>query len=308
MAPVVIDTAEVPAEQRFDFWRAASLRLPLPLQIERVEPGAFRGRRASYELAGITVSRTLSDPSRIARTRPAIMNVDPATFMVSLHLEGTYTVSQAGRTFASGTGDIVAFDSGRPMAVQPHARQDVVTFFLPKDAMGSAAATIAERTAVPIDSRAGRARLARVFLRELVDGLERGDLGPDDDAIAAVLVDVVRALYAPAARPGPRALGPIKRSIDARLGDPALRADALAREHHLSRRSLYRLFEAEGVGVADWIRARRLEHCARDLRDPALAHESITTIALRWGFVNVSHFSRAFRHAYGVAPREYRAG
>jgi AraC-like DNA-binding protein len=24
--------------------------------------------------------------------------------------------------------------------------------------------------------------------------------------------------------------------------------------------------------------------------------------------VNVSHFSRAFRHAYRVAPREYRAG
>lgn len=116
----------------------------------------------------------------------------------------------------------------------------------------------------------------------------------------------MRALYAPTPHPDRDLLAAIRRSIDLRLGDPGLRPGAIARDHHLSRRQLYRLFAADGVGVADWIRARRLERCARDLRDPALAHESITTIALRWGFVNPSHFSRAFRAAYGTTPREHR--
>ncbi|MFB8057986.1 helix-turn-helix domain-containing protein, partial [Kitasatospora purpeofusca] len=28
----------------------------------------------------------------------------------------------------------------------------------------------------------------------------------------------------------------------------------------------------------------------------------------RWGFVSTSHFSRVFRAAYGVTPREWQAG
>jgi AraC-like DNA-binding protein len=307
MPPVVIDTADVPAEQRFEYWRTASLTLPMPLEIERVHRGAFRGRRTSYDLAGVTVSRTRSDASVIARRRHAVMRVDPGTLMVSLHLGGRHTVSQDGRTAVSGAGDIVIWDSARPFVAQPHGRFDVATFFLPKAAVGPAVAPMSARTAVPIDSSTGRARLVRVFLQELIEGLERGDVGPDDDAMAEVLVDLVRALHATAPRPRHDPLLAVKRSIEERLGDPQLRPDAVAREHHVSRRQLYRLFEADGAGVADWIRARRLERCARDLRDPAHAHESITTIAVRWGFVNVSHFSRAFRHAYGVAPREYRA-
>jgi AraC-like DNA-binding protein len=308
MPQVVIDTADVPAEQRFEYWRTASLTLPMPLEIERVRHGAFRGRRTSYDLAGIAVSRTRSDASLIARKHPAVMRVDPGTLMVSLHLGGRHTVSQDGRTAVSGTGDIVIWDSARPFVAQPHGRFDVATFFVPKAAVGPALGLMSARTAVPIDSSSGRARLVRIFLHELVNGLERGDVGPDDDGVAEVLVDLVRALHAPAPRPRPDALRAVKRAIEERLGDPGLSPDAVAREHHISRRQLYRLFEADGAGVADWIRARRLERCARDLRDPALAHESITTIALRWGFVNVSHFSRAFRHAHGAAPREYRAG
>jgi AraC-like DNA-binding protein len=76
----------------------------------------------------------------------------------------------------------------------------------------------------------------------------------------------------------------------------------------MSRRRLYTLFEAESMGVREWIRERRLERCRRDLRDAALAHETVMTIATRWGFVDASHFSHSFRDAYGTAPSAYRAG
>ena len=32
----------------------------------------------------------------------------------------------------------------------------------------------------------------------------------------------------------------------------------------------------------------------------------MSAVAQRWGFVNPAHFSRAFRAAYGVSPREWR--
>jgi AraC-like DNA-binding protein len=44
----------------------------------------------------------------------------------------------------------------------------------------------------------------------------------------------------------------------------------------------------------------------RDIINPACAHERIGTIAARCGFSNASVFSRAFRQAHGVSPKELR--
>jgi AraC-like DNA-binding protein len=299
--PVVIDTADVPAGDRFAYWRTAFQHQPVALDVEPLGPGDFQGRRALYGLASLTVSRTTCDASLVARTRASIVRVDPAVYVVSVHLSGRYTVSCEGRSDVCTDGDIVIWDSARPLLVRPHARQDVMSVFVPKRVVGPPLPT-----GVRIDGSAGRARLVRSLLAEVVRGLERGEIGPDDQGVADAVIDLVRTLRVPAPPPDRSLLGAIKRSIDARLDDPRLSPDVVARDNHVSRRYLYRLFEADGTGVADWIRARRLERCARDLTDPALAHEPITTIAMRWGFVNPSHFSRVFRRTFGCSPREYR--
>ncbi|MFH9006095.1 helix-turn-helix transcriptional regulator [Streptomyces afghaniensis] len=65
-------------------------------------------------------------------------------------------------------------------------------------------------------------------------------------------------------------------------------------------------FQLEGVTVGEWIRTQRLERCRRDLlHSPALGY-GVAAVARRWGFVSPSHFSRAFRAAYGVTPREWQ--
>ncbi|MDT3398091.1 helix-turn-helix domain-containing protein, partial [Streptomyces sp. B1866] len=45
----------------------------------------------------------------------------------------------------------------------------------------------------------------------------------------------------------------------------------------------------------------------RDLADPALRALPIHGVATRCGFTHPSDFSRAFRTAYGISPREFRA-
>jgi AraC-like DNA-binding protein len=127
------------------------------------------------------------------------------------------------------------------------------------------------------------------------------------------LLDLVRAVLA---QRDPDAAAPerssdvlraqIKEHIDARLADPGLAPATIAREHFISRSYLYRLFEDEGDSVWETIRTRRLERARRDLVDRSLSDESIYEIASRWGFVSKSHFSRAFRAAYGQSPSEFR--
>jgi AraC-like DNA-binding protein len=72
-------------------------------------------------------------------------------------------------------------------------------------------------------------------------------------------------------------------------------------------RYLHKLFEPEGVSVSEWIRNKRLDHCQRDLLNPALADQTIVTIAARWGLTNGAQFSRLFRATYGCSPREHRS-
>ena len=98
----------------------------------------------------------------------------------------------------------------------------------------------------------------------------------------------------------------IRSYAEAHLADPALTPETIAAAHHISLRYLYKLFQADGVTVAAWVRQRRLEHCERDLVDPAQADRPASAIAAGWGFTDPAHFSRAFRAQYGAAPGEYR--
>jgi AraC-like DNA-binding protein len=95
--------------------------------------------------------------------------------------------------------------------------------------------------------------------------------------------------------------------IEERLGDPELSPRSIAAAQFISVRYLHKLFETQQTSAADWIRQRRLERCARDLVDPALAGAPIGTIGARWGITNQAHLSRLFRARYGVSPSDYRA-
>jgi AraC-like DNA-binding protein len=92
------------------------------------------------------------------------------------------------------------------------------------------------------------------------------------------------------------------------LHDPELTPTMVAAAHHISLSYLHRIFQqqASGETVAAWIRGQRLESARRDLADSALRTMPIHAIAARWGISRASDFTRAFRSAYGLSPKEYR--
>jgi AraC-like DNA-binding protein len=94
-----------------------------------------------------------------------------------------------------------------------------------------------------------------------------------------------------------------KREPALHLGDRDLTPARIAAAHHISVRRLYSVLSSAGIGLGDWIRARRLEQCRAELAGGA-PHLTVAGVARRWGFVNAAHFSRVFREAYGVAPRD----
>lgn len=75
--------------------------------------------------------------------------------------------------------------------------------------------------------------------------------------------------------------------------------ESIASDTGASLRTLERIFRAEtGLSIAQWRSRLRLALALERLN----AGDSVTTVAHDVGYANVSAFSRAFRHAHGLAP------
>ena len=91
------------------------------------------------------------------------------------------------------------------------------------------------------------------------------------------------------------------------LHDPALGPDTVAGSLAVSRRQLFRVCQRAGFSLEQYIIARRLEGAKADLATPAGRARTIAASANRWGFKDPTHFSRRFKAAYGMLPRDWRA-
>ena len=91
--------------------------------------------------------------------------------------------------------------------------------------------------------------------------------------------------------------------VEAHLGDPTFSVDQLASEVGLSRRQLTRkLPTITGEAPSVMIRRLRLERAVQLLSSRT---GTISEIAYAVGFKSPSHFTQAFRQAYGVTPSDY---
>lgn len=83
-----------------------------------------------------------------------------------------------------------------------------------------------------------------------------------------------------------------------------LTVDRICRDLHLSRSTLYRLFERNiGEGVKHYVAQMRIERAKRTLAQTDLAVSEIATLC---GIESVHYFCRTFKKKTGKTPLEYR--
>jgi len=175
---------------------------------------------------------------------------------------------------------------------------------LPMDVVRSAAARL--------DTSPLR-RLLTTYVVDLFRDADRISADPNAGAVGTSSIELARALLVSAATAGDaRAtdrqtlLAQIREYVRQNIRDPDLSAARIARAHHVSVRHLYSLCEQAEFSLEQWIISRRLEGAFQELARPDTAHRSIAATALRWGFRDPAHFTRRFRTAYGLTPRDWR--
>ena len=98
----------------------------------------------------------------------------------------------------------------------------------------------------------------------------------------------------------------IRTYIQQHIDDSGLNPDQIAAALNISVRQLFKVCAQADFSIEQWIINLRLERARAELVRPAAATPPIAAVARRVGFVDASHFSRRFKAAYGISPREWR--
>ncbi len=100
----------------------------------------------------------------------------------------------------------------------------------------------------------------------------------------------------------------VLREIEKRSAEPGLNAAAIAKQLEVTPRYVHRLLEHTGQSFSQHVMEKRLDRAATLLRDIRWRTRKIGEIAGEVGFVDFSHFNRAFRRRFGGTPSSFRAG
>jgi AraC-like DNA-binding protein len=136
---------------------------------------------------------------------------------------------------------------------------------------------------------------------KVASGLDSPGLAAASEAVSDLLVGTLSRRTQPVS---PALEAQISAYIDSWLGDPELSVERIAAAHHISVRTLHRLFQQRGETVSTHIKNRRLDGCHADLL--ARPDLMIGAICAKWGITDIAHFSRQYKARFGCTPTETR--
>jgi AraC-like DNA-binding protein len=307
---------EPPAE-RLDYLRRALASTVAAYDLQVEAEGPLRGASIhAGQVANLGVTSVVV-PGRFdcRRTPKLIRSSDPELLKIDVQVRGCTMFGQSGREVALTPGDFTLVDLSRPSRVRNAGDdQEVVAVRFPHAALPLRPDELARVTAVRMPGGEGLSAPIVTLARDLAGRLD-GRGATDGARLSGALMDLLSVAFAErldrldAVSPSTRRRAltrTVQAFIDRQLADPRLSPGAIAAAHHISLRSLHKLFEEQGMSVGRWIRECRLERCRRDLLDPTHSDLPASAIGFAWGFADAAHFSRAFRDAYGHPPAEYR--
>jgi AraC-like DNA-binding protein len=311
----IFSTTNLHPRDRFDCWHEVACKNILSHHSWPKSRPTFEAELSVASIADVGILLFQNSAMRVARTRRHIAQTQSEHHFICLQLAGTISIEQGGREVLLQANDFCLVDPIVPHTSKFDGNSKMLALKVPRS-MLEARFGYTQRVAVRSlgrDSTVGQ--LTSSYLALLPAHAAKLEAGHElirEQALDLIALSLGAATNQQAGTfSSSRALHllTLRSAIEARLEDARLTPATAAAAAKISVRYANTLLAHQGTSsLSRYIQELRLERCRKILEDPTQAHRTLTEIAFAWGFSDQSHFSRAFKSAYGVTPRDFRAG
>lgn len=302
------DTSAVLARERLAYYHDVICRLYCHVDLPSFEDAGdvFRARVIQKPIGNIGVGDIAAPGLLYERTSSDLSRTPSDEFLASLLVEGSASIEQSGRHTTQKVGDIVLYDTARAFKYSFSSDYRIILLKIPRKQMLCRLSDAERLTAIALDGQSSMGALAAAVIR----GAANIDAELEPCAASKLAASVVDIFAASVETEFRGAKGMLERHgnvlqrakdyIEANLSDSELDVEKVSDAIGVSRRTLNRIFAAHGTTAARWLWQKRLEASHMSLTEGRAQH--IADVAVSCGFSDFSHFSRAFKKTYGIAP------
>lgn len=310
---MIYSTAGVHPRERLSYWREVATRGYVEHDVQLMDGPSFSGQIEIASLPGLVLANYEADAATVRRSEKYAARTDCDDLLLGLHLGGEVAISQDGRDSVINTRNFYLLDPVREFEISLRGRNKNLVVKIPRAKIEARLGQIGDLTACAIAPGNAAAALAMGFVEMLphqsktldpIAGLTVAEQALD--LIALAFSTHQRMEGASLSSPRAVALLRLKATIERLLIEPGVKPERIAAEAGISVRYANTLLAEEGSSIERYITERRLQRCRRALANPQQDHRSISEIAFKWGFSDLSHFSRRFKARFGMSPSDYR--
>lgn len=307
---VKYDTERQPLHSRREWLRDMIAREYTKVEVSSPANVKLRDQTTIYPWEKLKLSTISSNGIKIERMKVEPYADSQANYLAVLLLSGRYMVAQDGREAFLQPGEMVIFDATKPHLIHCPAAFSKVIVSVPKQMLRERLPGVELCTARTISGQSGVGLVTANLIASITDQVKQMETTVFNRLSEVALDSLTLALTT--ARPeryelsGSRsfALYQIKSFIERNLTDPALTPDVVAQAMKCTPRYINLLLQDENTSLMRYVLARRLKHCYDALTEKNNQHQRISDVAFKWGFNDISHFSRTFKQAFDATPTE----
>lgn len=296
-------TTEVPPERRFEYWTQVVCRHCIAADSHPVDRSDFNGQLIVRAMGALDLCTVSAPMHHWERTTKHVRVAPDDDLWLGFLDRSAGTIEQGGRQSVLEHGSLVLYDADQ--AFRFNFGGDAAHLLrIPRNLLSKRLPGVEKLTAMVLDER----RPGLMPLREMLSQAVSHPAIYANECVAARVGDtMLELLILSLELQGASDSGATRdlfakamRHIKQHLADPDLSVNSLASAMHVSPRTLIRTFARHQKTPMATIWQERLLSSRLAIEQGRV--RTVSQAALDHGFSDFSHFSHAFRKAFGVAP------
>jgi AraC-like DNA-binding protein len=306
---MVFDLSPIEPSRRFEFWHDVGSLIQRPVLTEAIAANTLYVRAELTLFDEIVSGQMTASAQAFERTSKMIRFDHIDNFLLTLVESGSVVYSSKSREYHAQPGDLLLIDQGESSCSQWSAHSQIYAA-IPRMLL-TRIGNMSAGTQV-LRSGSGRALILGQYLRSFWN-LHKTQTLEENLRLVKGLVYLTHLYFGDSDTRADSTIesehrqsmvDTIKHWVNSQLHRRDLSPEEICERFHVSRSTLYTLFQPDG-GVRNYVQTLRLTK-ALHILESTDSHIAISTIAKQLGFSSLSSFTRAFSNHWGLSPREAR--